>query len=57
MTEELRINLNNDSLGTLLRSNISCHIGKTLTQDLMTELTEQIIDSIDYFLNKRDELL
>ena len=57
MNEELRVKLNNDSLGTLLRSNISCHMGKIMNQEVMAELTQQIIDSIDYFLNKKDDVL
>lgn len=57
MTEDIRFKLNNDALGTLLRSNICCHMGKVVTQEVMAELTQQIIDSIEYFLNKKDENL
>lgn len=53
----VRIKLNTESLTTLLRSNISCHMNKTLTQELMEQLTAQIIESIDYFINKGDESL
>lgn len=55
--EQVKIKLNTDSLTTLLRSNISCHLNKTLTQELMNELVSQIIESIDYFINKSDENL
>lgn len=51
----VKINLNAESLTTLLRSNISCHMNKTLTQELMEQLTAQIVESIDYFINKSDE--
>jgi len=54
MTEELRIKLDNDSLTTLLRSNLSCFMGKNITQDLLNELTIQIIESIDYFINQKE---
>ena len=53
----VKIKLNTESLTTLLRSNISCHMNKTLTQELMEQLTAQIIESIDYFINKSDENL
>jgi hypothetical protein len=54
--EALKISLNTESLTTLLRSNISCHMNKTLTQELLEQLTEQIIESIDYFINKTDDI-
>ena len=53
----VKININAESLTTLLRSNISCHMNKTLTQELMEQLTAQIVESIDYFINKSDENL
>lgn len=53
----VKITLNTENLTTLLRSNISCHLNKTLTQELMNELTAQIIESIDYFINKSDETI
>jgi hypothetical protein len=48
----LNITLNADSLSTLLRSNLSCFMAKTITSELLDEITEQIIESIDYFLNR-----
>lgn len=54
MTEEIRIKLDNESLTTLLRSNLSCYMGKNITQELLTELTKQIIESIDFYINKKD---
>ena len=52
---QVKVKLNTESLTTLLRSNISCHMNKTLTQELIDSLTQQIVDSIDYFINKSDE--
>jgi hypothetical protein len=57
VTDHVKIKLNTESLTTLLRSNISCHMNKTLNQELMEELTAQIIESIDYFINKSDETI
>lgn len=53
MAEEIRIKLDNDSLTTLLRSNLSCFMGKNITQELLNELTKQIIESIEFFLNQK----
>lgn len=55
MTDEINMTLNTESLATLLRSNLCCHVGKTLTQEILNEVTVQIIESLDYFLNKKDE--
>jgi len=57
MSDEIKIMLDNESLAKLLRSNLSCHTGKTLTQDTLNEITRQIIESIEYFLNKSDGLV
>ncbi len=54
---KLKIQLNTESLTTLLRSNISCHANKMINQELIDQLTAQIIESIDYFINKPDEVL
>jgi len=54
MQDEIKVMLNNESLTSLLRSNLCCHIGKTLTQESLNEITEQIIESINYFLNKKE---
>ncbi len=51
----LKISLDNEKLTTLLRSNISCHLNKTLNQELMEQLTAQIVESIDYFINKSED--
>lgn len=55
-TNEIKIKLNTESLTKLLRSNISCHVNKNLTQELMEQLTAQIVESIDFFINKSDEI-
>ena len=54
MDREIKIMLNNESLTSLLRSNLCSYIGKTLTQESLNEVTEQIIESINYFLNKKE---
>lgn len=53
MSNELKIKLDPMSLATLLRSNLSCFMGKTITQELLNELTLQIIDSISFFINQK----
>lgn len=53
--EESRIKLDNDLLSTLLRSNLSCYLGKSMNQDVLNDMTVQIIESIDYFVNKKDD--
>jgi hypothetical protein len=55
MDNEIKIMINNESLTSLIRSNLCCHIGKTITQESINEITEQIIESINYFLNKKDQ--
>jgi uncharacterized protein YaaW (UPF0174 family) len=52
----VKIKLNTESLTTLLRSNLSCHVNKPLTQELIDTLTQQIVESIDFFVNKLDEI-
>lgn len=55
MTDEIMITLNKERLGSLVKSNISCHANKMLTQELIDDITNQIIDSVEFFINKRDE--
>jgi CYTH domain-containing protein len=52
-----RLSLNTEKFTTLVRSNLSCHMNKTLTQELMEQLAAQIVESIDYFINKNDDNL
>ena len=55
MGQEIKLMLDNESLASLLRSNLCCHIGKVLTQESLNEVTQQIIESITYFLNKKGD--
>lgn len=52
-----QIKLNAQNLTELLKSNMACHLNKSLTPELMDELVTQIIDSIEYFINKNEESL
>ncbi len=54
---KMKVSINTEKLTTLLRSNISCHMNKTLDQELIDQLTTQIIESIDYFINKTEDNL
>ena len=49
--------INTEGLTKLIRSNISCHMNKPLTQDLIDTLTYQIIESIGYFSNSKEDIL
>lgn len=53
----VKIKLNTESLTTLLRSNLSCYMNKIMTQEVLEQLTSQIIESIDYFINKTEDNL
>lgn len=55
MDKEIKIMLDSESLSTLLRANLSCFVGKNITHESLKEITEQIIESINYFLSKKDE--
>ncbi len=57
MTDEIMITLNKERLGSLVKSNISCHANKIITQELIDDITRQIIDSIEFFINKKDDTL
>ena len=56
MQEEIKITVNREALGTLLRSNLSCYIGKAVTRESLDDMSQQILDSIDYFLNQKEDL-
>ena len=51
MTDHVDITINTETLGSVIKSNISCHVNKTLTQELIDDLSKQIVESINYFLN------
>jgi hypothetical protein len=52
MTDQIKIMLDNDSLSTLLRSNLSCHLGKIMTKESLDAITAQIVESIGFFLQE-----
>lgn len=52
---KLKISLNEEKLASLVKSNISCHFNKPLSSDLIDVITTQIIESIDFFLNQKDD--
>jgi len=54
MTDEIKIMLDNESLSTLLRSNLSCYLSKPITSELLDDITRQIIESIEFFLNQKN---
>ena len=55
MTHAIHIKLDNNLLEKLLHTNLATHLGKTLTQDVLNDVTKEIIESIDFFLNKPAE--
>jgi hypothetical protein len=54
MANEIKIIINDENISTLLRSNLCCYLGKTITSDLLDEMTKQIIESLNYFLDYED---
>lgn len=54
MKEQIAPELNTEKLTALLRSNLSCHRNQILTQELIDTLSLQIVESIDYFINKHE---
>ena len=57
MTDQIKQILDNESLSTLLRSNLCCYMGKTMTKDSLEEITTQIVESISFLLNKPEDKL
>ena len=55
MMDEIHIKLDSNSLTKLLHTNLATHLGKTLTQEVLNHVTKEIIESIDFFLNKHVE--
>lgn len=49
----LTLTLNPEFLAPLIKSNMSCHINKPISGDLIDEITQQIIDTINFFINKK----
>lgn len=54
MVEEIREMLDNESMITLVRSNLSYHFGKILDVYNIDEITCQIVESINYLINKQN---
>lgn len=55
MTDELKIMIDNDSLAMVIRKNLAGHLNKALTHELMNDLAKQIVESVEYFMNKKDD--
>jgi hypothetical protein len=49
--------LTKERFGTLIRSNVCCHAGKLLTQELIETISTQIVESVEYILNNGDQNL
>jgi hypothetical protein len=49
--------ITSEKLCSLIRSNLSCHAGKPLTQELIETISSQIVESVDYILNRSDDNL
>ncbi len=54
MTEQITVKINAELLKSLIRTNISCYLTRPLTVEVLEEMTNKIIESIEYFLNKKD---
>jgi hypothetical protein len=50
--DEIKDMIQDESLATLLRSNLSCYLGKTMTLDSLDQITTQIVESIVYSIGK-----
>lgn len=48
---EFTISIATERLCSLLKSNLSCHAGKPLNQELIETISTQIVESVEYFLN------
>jgi hypothetical protein len=46
-----------EELLPLIRNNLSCHLDKSLTKDLLEAIMQQVNDSIDYFIDKKENNL
>lgn len=44
-----QIILTEEKLSCLVKSNISCYFNKPLSSDLINELTQQIVESINFY--------
>lgn len=53
--DEIKDMIQDESLATLLRSNLSCYLGKTMTLDSLDQITTQIVESIVYSMGKSED--
>jgi hypothetical protein len=53
--EQVRPLIEDESLVSLLRTNLAGHLGKEMTRDALNELASQIIESIDYKLRNPED--
>lgn len=53
--DEVKDMIQDESLAVLLRSNLSCYLGKTMTIDSLDQITQQIVESIVYSLGKAED--
>lgn len=44
-----------DELLPLIRNNLACHLDKTLSKELLEAIIAQVNDSIDYFLDTKEQ--
>lgn len=49
-TVDPQIILTEEKLSCLVKSNISCYFNKPLSSDLINELTQQIVESINFYI-------
>lgn len=53
--EKEKLIIKKEDLEKLIRSNISCHSGKIVSNDFVNEIAIQIIDSIVFFIKEGRE--
>lgn len=53
--EYMDITLKDESLTTLLRSNLSSHLGENMTRATLDKITAEIIESIHFLMNNRNQ--
>jgi hypothetical protein len=50
--DDVKDMIHDESLAKLLRSNLSCYIGKSMTVESLDEITKQIVESINFSLRE-----
>lgn len=46
-----------EELLPIIRNNLCCHLDKTLSKELLDIIIKQLNDSVDYFLDKKEDNL